>query len=205
MTFAHRACRIPAMLAAVAIVAFSHSASAQEISESHLKAARAAVDAINATDQYDMILPAAAQGLKTELIQKNPDLEKLITATVDEQTLTMAARRTDLERESALAYARVFSEDDLNEIAKFYTSPAGMKLLSDGPIVTRELIKAAEIWQRGVARDLAQAVGEQIGKTLSTQPPLEIPAQDGSQATPPLPATEGTVPGTAPAPEGSSN
>ena len=35
---------------------------AQEIAESHLKAARAAIDAINATDTYDIILPQAAAG-----------------------------------------------------------------------------------------------------------------------------------------------
>ena len=36
------------------------------------------------------------------------------------------------------------------------TTDAGKKLLSDGPIITRELYKAADIWQRGIARDLAQ-------------------------------------------------
>ena len=71
-------------------------------------------------------------------------------------------RRTDLEKEAALAYARVFSEEDLNAIAAFYNSEAGKKLLSDGPIVTRELFKAADIWQRGVARDLAQSVGAKL-------------------------------------------
>ena len=49
----------------------------------------------------------------------------------------------------------MFSEADLNAIAEFYNSDAGKKLISDGPIVTRELFKAADIWQRGIARDLA--------------------------------------------------
>ena len=82
----------------------------------------------------------------------------MITSKVDEKALELASRRADLEKEAALAYARVFSEEDLHAIASFYTSPTGLKLLADGPIVTREVMKAADIWQRGVARDLAQNV-----------------------------------------------
>jgi len=72
------------------------------------------------------------------------------------------SRRTDLEREAAQVYAKAMSEEDLRNIANFYTSETGKKLLETAPIVTREVIKAADIWQRGVARDLAQAVGEQL-------------------------------------------
>ena len=201
MIFFQRARRFTVFLAAVATLALSDAASAQEVSEGHLKAARAAVDAINATDEYDIILPKAARALKTELIQKNPNLQELIVKTVDDQTMKLVARRGDLEREAALAYAKVFTEEQLGAIAAFYQSEAGLKLLSDGPIVTRELIKAAQIWQNGVARDLAIAVGTQIAKTVAH---AVKPAQNG--AAPALPAPEGGAPGTqAPAAESSSN
>lgn len=149
-------------LAVSMLVASAVPASAQEPSESHLKAARAAIEALHATEQFDMILPAAAQALKGELIQKDPNLQDVIIATVDEQTLALASRRGDLERESASTYAKRFSEADLNAIAAFYSSDAGRKLLAEGPLVTREVMQAAEIWQRGVARDLTVAVGEAL-------------------------------------------
>ncbi|MCV3240434.1 DUF2059 domain-containing protein [Mesorhizobium sp. ZC-5] len=197
MTFAKRARRITLGLAAVA--SLSGAAFAQDISESHLKACRAAVDAINATDSYDGILPTAAQALKTQLIQKNPDLQEVVIKTVDEETIKMVSRRGDLEREAGTAYARVFNEKQCSEIAAFYQSETGLKLLADGPIVTRELMKAANIWQNGVARDLAQAVGQALATTLKDMPPLELPAQDGSQAVPPV---DGAAPGTqVPVPE----
>jgi hypothetical protein len=156
-------------LAAAAVLALALPASAQEISETHLKAARAAIGALGATDQFDAILPQAAAALKAELIQKNPDMQQLIVQTVDEKTLSLVSRRADLEKEAATIYARTFSEEELNGIATFYNSGPGKKLLSDGPIVTRELVKAAEIWQRGVARDLAQTVGEELNKAIGTQ------------------------------------
>ena len=38
----------------------------------------------------------------------------------------------------------MFTEDQLNAIAAFYNSDAGKKLLSDGPIVTREYFRRPE-------------------------------------------------------------
>ena len=115
------------------------------ITPSHLAAARAAISAIKATDQFDSILPSVAQQLKGELIQKDPNLESIISTAVDEQSLALAARRADLENEAARAYAVSFNEEELNAITGFYNSPAGKKLLSEGPIVTREVMKAAGI------------------------------------------------------------
>lgn len=154
--------RVRMIAAAASFLAAAGIAAAQDVSDSHLAAARKTVDALNATDQFDVILPAAAAQLKADLIQKNPDMDGLIIETVDEQTLALVSRRADLEREVALAYARIFSEEELNAMAEFYASPAGQKLLEDGPIVAREVQGAAEIWQRGIARDLAQAVGEEL-------------------------------------------
>lgn len=184
MLLVKRVRHISAAVAAAAILAFAVPAGAQDISDTHLKAARAAITAIKATDAFDGILPQAAAALKTELIQKNPDLQAIISATVDEKTLELAGRRADLEREAALAYARVFTEQELTEVANFYGSATGQKLISDGPIVTREVEKAADIWQRGIARDLAMAVGDQLKKIVDSQAKVTAPvtAPEGDAA-----------------------
>ncbi|MBN9137367.1 MAG: hypothetical protein J0I92_15155, partial [Phyllobacterium sp.] len=92
------------------------TAQAQEITASHLAAARAAIAAMKKTDMFDGILPDAAQNLKVQLIDKDPNLESIISSTVDEQALALAARRADLENEAARAYAVSFSEEELNAI-----------------------------------------------------------------------------------------
>ncbi len=153
---------------ALMVAAIAGGARAQEVSESHLKAARAAISSIRATDEFDQILPGAAAELKVQLYQKNPDLQPLISVIVDETALSLASRRADLEREAALAYAKVFTEAELNEIAAFYTSPVGKKLISDGPIVTREVFKAADIWRAGIGRDLAQEAGKKIAEEVAS-------------------------------------
>lgn len=166
-----------------------------EIAPSHLKAARAAVLAIKATDDFDAILPATARALKDQLTQQSPDLYELIEKTVNEKALAMTSRYGDLQNEAATAYAKVFSEADLNAIAAFYTSEAGKKLLADGPIVTRELLRAGDIWQRGIARDLAVQVAEVLAKQGAPVIPNEGAAPAGGAA-----PAEGTAPAPAPTP-----
>ncbi len=188
MIFAARGFRALALASALAWV--GAPALAQDIAESHVKAARDAIASLKATDTFDAILPAAATALKAELIRKNPDLESLIVSTVDEKTLGLVARRGDLEREAALAYARVFTEPQLTEMAAFFNSETGKKLLSDGGIVNREVAKAADIWRRGVARDLAQAVAETIVAATPDNPapaPQVAPAATAPAAGAPAP------------------
>ncbi|MCO5148184.1 MAG: DUF2059 domain-containing protein [Aquamicrobium sp.] len=176
MNLAIRSRRLAAAFGTLALVAgASLPAAAQEISDSHLSAARAVLASLHATDEFDFILPGAAQSLKSELIQKNPDLQALIIEIVDQTAFALAARRGDLEREAATIYARAFTEAQLNEISTFYSSETGKKLLTDSPLVTRDVVRAAEIWQNGIARDLAQQVGEELARRAEQAQPQQQP------------------------------
>lgn len=159
---------------------------AQDITDEHLKAAHAAVNAIGATDPFDLILPQLAGQLKQTLIQKNPDMQVLIEKTVDDKTIALAPRRADLEKEASTAYAKVFSADELTSIATFYESDAGKKLIAQGPVVIGELRKAAEIWQRGIARDLSA----EVAKTLDAAMPKPAPAAQTTEGQAPAPAAK---------------
>ncbi len=160
--------------------ALASPASAQELSESHLAAARAAINGISATAPYDQILPSLAGSLQERLIQNNPDLEAQITQFVEEETLKIAARRADLETEAARAYAKAFSEADLQAIADFYATDAGQALLRNAPVVTREVAEAANVWRRGIERDLVEAVGTRLREANIR---AEVPADALAPAT----------------------
>ncbi len=141
---------------------------ADEISPDHLKAARETLNAVKVTTPFDNILPSLAEQLKGTLIQSSPNYQELINATVDEKALSLAPRRADLEKEAANIYAKIFTQEELLAITAFYNSPAGKKLLTDGPIATRELSKAADIWAAGISRDLAQQ------SDAASKPPLRL-------------------------------
>lgn len=164
--------RFGAMAALVA--AFTVPALAQDVTEEHLKSAREAISALKSTDQFDQVIPAAAAQLKVSLIRANGDLEEVISTTVDEQALAIVPRRGDLEREAANIYAKVFTKDELDAITAFYASPAGVKLIENGPLVTRELLKAAEIWSAGVSRDLAEETNKALQAKIGARPKVEL-------------------------------
>lgn len=173
MKLVHRSRRLAALAAAAALLAVAQPATAEDITESHQTAARGVIAALGSTNEFDMVLPRAAHMLKAELIQRNPDLQGDIIEVVDRVAISLAARRGDLEREAALAYARVFSEQELQDISGFYNSASGKKLLESGPIVVREVYRAAEIWQRGIARDLAQQVDLELRERFADITPVD--------------------------------
>ncbi|NLS15743.1 DUF2059 domain-containing protein [Rhizobium sp. P40RR-XXII] len=158
------------------------SVNAQEVSEDQIKAARAAINALGITNQFDNILPNLAEQLKSTMIQANPNFGDAINSTVDATALALAPRRADLEREAAVTYAKAFSADELKAIADFYNSPAGKKLLKDGPLATRELYKAADIWSQGISRDLAKQSNDALQKVVKQ--PVAVPDAGAAAAQP---------------------
>ena len=157
------------LYAAVALVGLAVSpALAQEISPSHLAAAREAVDSIDTTEQFDQILLNAATQIKAELIVNNPDLQAKISEMVDDSAIALAPRRGDLENEVARIYAKMFTEQELREIAQFYTSEAGRKLIKQGPQATREMMAAADVWTNGIVRDLRESAVKGMQKLAPT-------------------------------------
>lgn len=174
--------RLAAVVGAVALLVTAYPATAQDIADTHLAAARAALTAMRATNEFDMILPQAALGLKNELIQQNPNLQTEVNAVVDQTALSLAARRGDLEREVALLYARAFTEQELQEMSAFYATPTGQKVMDNAQIMQREIYQAADIWGRGVARDLAQQVAEELQERVGFNP-LDEEAGEGEAAT----------------------
>ncbi|MCJ7993156.1 DUF2059 domain-containing protein [Rhizobium cremeum] len=168
-------------VASVALIAggmmLAASAKAQEVPAEHLQAARAAITALGVTNRFDNILPNIMDRLTAQLIQAYPNLQDEISKKIEDEALKLAPRRADLEREAALVYAKAFTVDELKAITDFYSSDAGKKLLKDGPIATRELLKAADIWTTGVARDLEKQTNDALLKEVGGQAPAEAPKQ----------------------------
>ncbi len=135
---------------------------AQELSQSHLAAAKKAIKATSSTSKLNDILPTAAARLTGQLIGNRPDIETQITLIVNESALELAARRGDLEKEAEKIYARIFTEEELLKISEFFSTEAGQKFLTELPLVIREIDKASRIWGTGITRDLSTMVNEKM-------------------------------------------
>jgi hypothetical protein len=165
-------------------------AMAQEASASHLAAARAAIDAIDSTEQFDNILMNAATQIKSDLIGSNPNMQSEISDMVDDRALALAPRRGDLENEVARVYAKLFTEQELTEIAAFYSSATGKKLLKQGPVASREMMVAADVWSNGIVRDLRSSAAEGMTTMLPQATGATAPLTDPAE---PAPAAAGAT------------
>lgn len=166
--------------AALAILfsgAFTVSARAQDVSDAQLTAAREAIASLNVTDRYDNILPNLAERLKAQFIQASPNFQEQISSVVDEQALALAPRRADLEKEAATIYAKSFSVEELKAISTFFNTDTGKKLLTNQPLVSRELVRAAEIWANGISRDLTSQSSEKLRGIIDATP-IQAPVVD---------------------------
>jgi hypothetical protein len=138
--------------------------SAQEFSESQLDAAQRASTAAPLSRDLDTVLPLLAQRVQNRLISLRPDLHSAIAETVQNVALELAARRADLDSAIALAWARMFSEEELNEIAEFYNSPVGKKFVEVGPELGSITIQTVENWSTRVGAELLDKSREELKK-----------------------------------------
>jgi len=129
-------------------------AAADEIKPSQLAAALDAINAANIPQGFDNILPSMAARVEDSIIRVRPDLHTQITQTVEATALTLADRKGDLNNDIARIWAKVYSEDELKVIAAFYKTPAGKKLLANGPKIAKDTLTAAQQWSDRVGAEL---------------------------------------------------
>ncbi len=153
-----------AVLAIGLMVGLVGAASAQEVTESHLKAAVAAVQAAKTSRGFDNLLPLLAQQTQNRLIRMRPDQHVLIGQVVDAEALDLVARRNELDNDVARIWAKYFTEDELNAITTFYQSPAGAKLADIGPKVVGETLQSVKGWSDRVGEEMFEKSRELLKK-----------------------------------------
>jgi len=151
-------------LVAMTVVSLSALSSAQEFSESQLDAAKRASSSAPLSKDLDTVLPILVQRVQTRLISLRPDLHAEITSVVQEVALNLAARRADLDSAIALVWARMFTKDELDQIAEFYNSPVGQKFVEIGPEIGATTIQTVDNWSSRVGEELLDKSREELKK-----------------------------------------
>ena len=142
---------------------------AQEVTEAHLRAAWAAIQALGVNDEFDGALPDLAVQVQTVLLQRRPDLTNQITTTVNQVALDLVATRRAINDQAARIWAETFTEDELNTIVEFYNGEVGRKLAEVYPTVLGATVDAFQVWYQTTAEQLLQrsvAALEQQGFTF---------------------------------------
>lgn len=143
-----------AALALAITAGFAGAVRADEVTPAHLAAARDAVDAAKNFKGFDNLLPLLAQQTQNRLIRLRPDQHQLISQVVDQESLDLASRRVDLDNDVARIMAKYFTQEELEQIAAFYKTPAGTKFADLLPKVSTEALQAVKGWSDRVQEEL---------------------------------------------------
>ena len=149
---------------ASALICLPAATFGQEFSESYLDAAKRASSNAPISKDLDTVLPLLAQRVQTRLVSLRPDLHVEINATVQAVALELVVRRAELEDAIALAWARIFTEEELEQIAAFYNSPAGKKFVEIGPELGTTTLQTVDNWSSRVGEELLDKSREELKK-----------------------------------------
>jgi uncharacterized protein len=127
-------------------------------------AARDLVSTMNLSAQFRAILPSLMQALKPAIVQDRPDAARDFDAALPAVLDAILARTNEINDIYANIYARNFSATELRDIAAFYRTESGQKLLAKLPIVTNEGLAAGQRFGQSLAFDLQQRMQEALRK-----------------------------------------
>jgi hypothetical protein len=118
---------------------------------------------------FDQLLPNIADSAKNAFIRANPQMQLGIIEVVDRIALTLVARRPELDRQLALAWAAAFSKDEMHELIAFYKTETGKKFAAIQPRLMTVEMAAAQGWSRSVEDELTQKVRDELRAAMSAE------------------------------------
>jgi uncharacterized protein len=162
-TFASRVA-LAAALGLAAVLTVAAPAAAETYTKEHLAAARAAIDASHVSDGFDNVLVVVAEQTKTFFIRANPAISTQVEDATNKVAIALAARRPELDHEIQQIWCSKFSQAELQDIAKFYTSPLGQKLAKETTNMVQASVRVVQIYQQKLSQDMVAQVREELKK-----------------------------------------
>jgi len=129
-----------------------------------LAAAKELVTVMRLGDQLKALLPIIMQGMKPAIVQNRPEVERDYDAVLPLMLGLTNERIGDYIEVMATIYARNFSAAELAEVAAFYRTPTGQKMLEKLPSLTQESMLAGQRFGQSLAREFEIRVKDELRK-----------------------------------------
>jgi hypothetical protein len=143
----------------VLLLALSQGAVAQQtddIDPKALEAARALIVATKATANLELMIDAMVPSMIEILKRDKADIpEDVIAKFIPEFRAEMRKGLPQITELYARVYARHFTLQELQDVAKFYESPLGKKLIAETPLILKETLPIAQQWGEKVGQQAA--------------------------------------------------
>ena len=99
------------------------------------------------------------------LKEARPDLSDRIIKIIKEEskaTISEAIRSDEFAAKLAPIYGKYFSESEIEELVKFYSSPLGKRVIAVTPQLTKESMAVGEEWQKTLNEDIRLRVERRL-------------------------------------------
>jgi hypothetical protein len=153
-----------ALLVLALAAGLPQTAAAQTVSPAQLKLAQQVVELSGSSRAFDRAIPSIFQQTYTTLVQANPDLQKDLTEVTERLIPEFDARKAEILQIVAQAYANKFTETELKELAAFYGSPIGKKLVAEHTAILQEAFQRTQEWGGKVSQELIERIRVEMKK-----------------------------------------
>jgi hypothetical protein len=103
------------------------------VSPAALASAKEILAAKNVSAIYQGAVPGLVQRIKDAMLQSNLNLQKDLDEAAAKVAKDLAGREQEIGEQMAKIYANAFTEQELKDLATFYKSPLGQKVINAEP------------------------------------------------------------------------
>ena len=160
MRFARRLLTVLMMCAALGQPALAQ----QKPSAETLAAARALIVASGSSQQFDQVIPLLTAPLTQSFIALAPQRAKEIRDVMAEMVKRFTERKSELIDQIATIYAQRMSVEDMRDIANFYQSGAGRRLVEAQPDIIRESVNIGQRWGQQIGAEIDAEMRRELKK-----------------------------------------
>lgn len=152
--------------AIVAAVLFACAAPvhAQQPSAAAIASAKEVMVMKGASKMFDALIPGVIEQAKNIFLQSNPGLGKDLNEVAAALRAEYAVRRDEIGNEIARLYASHFTEQELKELAAFYKSPLGKKMIEAEPKAIDQTMVFAQNWGDKLSEEIIGKIRGEMKK-----------------------------------------
>ena len=137
---------------------------AQEPSAAAVALGREIIEIKGGMSMFDSVTDGVVEHHRRVLLQSDPNLDKDLGAVALQLRTEYIGRRPEIHTEIARAYASQFTEPELRQIAAFYKTPLGKKLIKSEPKAIDEATKRVDAWTAKFADEVMAKIRAELRK-----------------------------------------
>ncbi|MGP0105067.1 DUF2059 domain-containing protein, partial [Rhodoblastus sp.] len=131
---------------------------------SRVAIARSLIDAIHFDATFKQIIPTLMKQIRDILVRQDPSIAKDLDAMLPRFEAKSYQRLDDLKAQMAKVYASRLTESELKDIAAFYQTPTGARLIALQPELAAQGMALGRAWGKEIAGEVIEEMKAELRK-----------------------------------------